>query len=73
MWTQLAVALAFELGIHKAGSGDVGQISSNADWNHPRSLIGPTRSIEERRAILGVFVVSSMRAILISHSLGVTS
>jgi hypothetical protein len=61
MWTQLAVALVFELEIHRAGSGEVGQISSKADWNPPRTLVGPTRSMEERRAILGVFIVSSMQ------------
>jgi hypothetical protein len=65
MWTQLAIALIFELGIHKACSGDAGQISSQADWNPPRPLMGTTRSIEERRAILGVFIISSMRVLLI--------
>jgi hypothetical protein len=73
MWTQLAIALTFELGIHKACTGDAGQISSQAEWNPPRSLMCTTRSIEERQTILGVFIISSMRVFLIFHPLGASS
>ena len=65
MWTQLAVALVFELGIHRASSDEVGLISSKADWSPPSTLTGPTRNIEERRAVIGVFIASSMRVFLI--------
>jgi hypothetical protein len=60
MWTSMAVALVFELGIHRNGCAEVGQMSAKADWMPPVSLQGPTRTLEERRAVLGVYIVSSM-------------
>src|SRR5277367_6768263 len=62
MWTQVAVALVFELGIHRAGSRDVGRFSAKANFP-PDPPEGPIRSMEERRAILAVFIVSSMQVV----------
>lgn len=61
MWTQLAVALVFELGIHRSAPRDAGKPSSKVDCAQPGiPEASPTQSMEERRALLGMFVVSTM-------------
>jgi len=62
MWTQVAVALVFELGIYRAGSRDKRQYSAKVNFPLDPSA-DPIRSMEERRAILGVFIVSSMQVV----------
>ena len=61
MWTQLAMALVFQLGIDKGGSRFVDPPASEGSILPSRALPGPERSMEERRAILGVFIISSMQ------------
>jgi hypothetical protein len=68
MWTQVAVALVFELGIHRAGSRDVGRFPAKANFP-PDNPSGPIRSMEERRAILGVFIISSMQVVFVACQL----
>lgn len=68
MWTQLAVALLFELGILRASSQEWSQFSSKVDWFPFRTPGGPTKSLEERRAALAVFMISSMRVLSFAHA-----
>lgn len=67
MWTQLAVALVFELAIHRDPSGDVGQFNSKSAWYPPRLPVQHPRTMEERRAVLATFLVTSMRVFLLSR------
>jgi hypothetical protein len=64
MWTQLAVALVFELGIHREPPGDEGQFCSKSTWFPLRLPEPQMRTVEERRAVLGTFIVTSMRVFL---------
>jgi len=60
MWTQLAVAIVFELGIHKPSKRDEGQLNPKYSWLPPRWPESHTRTSEERRAVIGVFLLTSM-------------
>lgn len=59
-FTQLAMTLVFDLRLNKPLPDDSNMLpvgTMNGDRTAPRS---PTRSLEERRAVLGCFVMSSM-------------
>jgi hypothetical protein len=58
--TPIAVALVFELEIHKPPPGEEGQFSSRATWFPPRAKVPKIRTLEERRAILGTYIITSM-------------
>ena len=73
MWTQLAVALVFELGIHRDPPGDVGQFCSKSAWFPPRLPVPQMRTMEERRAILWASLVISMQVFIFSQTNYVTS
>jgi hypothetical protein len=65
MWSQLTVSLVFELGLHKHSTVDEGQMTSEMStkytWLPPRFPQPHPRTTEERRAVLGVFHVTSMQ------------
>jgi hypothetical protein len=54
------VALVFELGIHKPSLRDEGQLNAKYSWLPPRWPAPHIRTSEERRAVLGVFLLASM-------------
>jgi hypothetical protein len=56
-FTQLAMTLVFDLRLNKPLPDDSNMLPVGGDCSTPR---GPTRSLEERRAVLGCFVMSSM-------------
>lgn len=60
MWAQIAVSLICELEIHKPPPGEEGQFSSRATWFPPRARVPQIRTLEERRAILGTYIITSM-------------
>ncbi|QDS72293.1 hypothetical protein FKW77_006920 [Venturia effusa] len=60
MWTQIAVSLMCELEIHKPPPGQDGLASSRVTWFPPRARVPQIRTLEERRAILGTYIITSM-------------
>lgn len=69
MWTQLAIAMAYQLGLHRAprqlpGDGqppaEEGQLLNKADWVPGYPPVHETRSMEERRAIVSLYIITSM-------------
>ncbi|KAH8125990.1 hypothetical protein LI328DRAFT_166834 [Trichoderma asperelloides] len=57
LFTQLAVSLIFDLGLNKTPPKDV---HAQSDYRFHKSQVRPVRSMEERRAVLGCFVASSV-------------
>lgn len=57
LFTQLAVSLIFDLGLNKTPPKD---IHAQSDYRFHKSQVRPVRSMEERRAVLGCFVASSV-------------
>ncbi|KAH8895487.1 HET-domain-containing protein [Thozetella sp. PMI_491] len=60
MWSQLAVALVFELGIHIHIPGEEGQLTGRWANLPTRPTKSHVRTMEERRAVIGTFLVTSM-------------
>lgn len=60
MWSQIAVSLVCELEIHKPPPGEEGQFGSRVTSFPPRPLVPHIRTLEERRAILGTYIITSM-------------
>lgn len=56
-FTQLAMTLVFDLRLNKPLPDDSNMLPIGGNYTTSR---GPTRSLEERRAVLGCFVMSSM-------------
>ena len=69
MWAQLAVALVFELGIDKVprAESDKRQLPARVYGYSPRQQASQARTMEERRAILGVYIITSMCVVLCSY------
>lgn len=63
VWTQMVLALVFELGIHKGSQGDTVQHISKIPWFTTSAPVSQVRTIEERRAVLGAFVLASMQVL----------
>jgi hypothetical protein len=61
MWSQLMVGLVLELGISRAPALDKPEFYYSFRWFPPRLTEQSIRSMEERRAVLGTFIITSMQ------------
>ncbi|KAE8139109.1 hypothetical protein BDV38DRAFT_269986 [Aspergillus pseudotamarii] len=66
MYTQIAIGLVFELGLNKPAPPDLCMATSNCNavghLPHLKASLSTKRTMNERRAVLGCFVLSSLIA-----------